>query len=129
MDITRQATGTLLDNHDDTNLGYVYLTCSTIDDICFEMDIKVNNLINFVIMSLRQNTTNIAGYYTNWLGLQDNTWHHIKCTVSNGQLVANVDGADKTPQTVTDTWNRFFLISASNPNVATEYKNFILYPI
>ena len=93
------------------------------------MDIKVNNLTNFVIMSLRQNTANRAGYYTNWLGLQDKTWHHVKFTVSNGQLIANVDGADKTPQTIADTWNRFFLISHSNTDVTTEYKNFVYYPI
>ena len=125
----RKTEYTTLDNTDDTNLGYAYLSCSTTDNICFEFDLKVNNLSNYVIVSLRQNTTNVSGYYTNWLGLSDNTWHHIKLTVANGKLVANVDGTNKTPQSIDSAWNRLFLIVKADNTLTVDYKNFKYYPI
>jgi len=96
-------------------------------DYCFEFDMKLDTGSTYI--QLRKDTSTKGTISASVMNLGDNQYHHIKIKVTGSTVQVTVDGVDKTPITLTDTWNRFYLNLDGNYNSVIKYKNFCYYPI
>lgn len=106
-----------------------YLTLPLTDNFCIETDLSLSAtyVTSYTLFSFRQGTSAKGSIPYTRLGLTDDEYGHVKLTVQGTNVDITVDGTSKTPITLTDTINRFYL--GVNNGVTLKYKNFIIYPI
>jgi len=122
-------------NSDRTSGSYTELTSSSTgfivknitDSICIEFDYYCTDTSEKGI-SIRQSSSEVMARTLAQLGVNANTWCHVKLVLDDGYYSIFVDGVDKTPSSHTiSTFNRFFFRVTSSYNI--RYKNFVVYPI
>jgi len=79
------------------------------------------------IISIRNGTTSKGGFSPNSLGLKNGEYSHIKITIDDNTVSANVDGEDKHSFTHDGTFNRFYFTQNANYDWQIRYRNFIIY--
>ena len=94
---------------------------------CFEFDLKCIYSSDFQIISFRYDSSSKKILYPSNLDLSDGKYHHIKLVVNGLSLSIYVDGVEKTPTTLSDNYNRFYL--QVNGGATVNYKNFIIYSL
>jgi len=112
---------------------YVDMSTYSKRPITIEFDLNLSFEANggSSIMSIRNatisGTTSKGGFSPNSLGLVNGEYKHIKITITDTQMTANVDGVDKTPISHDGTFNRFYFTQNANFDWQIKYKNFIIY--
>ena len=96
-------------------------------DYCFEFDMKLETGNTYI--QLRKDSSTKATISANTMGLGDNQYHHIKIEVEGSTVTVTSDGVEKSPITLSDTWNRFYLNLDANYDTVVKYKNFYYYTL